>query len=167
MDLNQTEIALLGEAQRSNGGGIRYLPSNGKAIGKLVTAGLLAPKKGNVTTVELYVITRAGRLELLARQQAEQNARNDQIARQPEVFRNVVDHVERINAGARPEVVVLGGRRVGKTEAIRQFYDTPLAPPVYTPPFHDDSVIDVDFREIKDCPADGQDQTPCDPPWSE
>lgn len=162
MELTQGDYALLAEAQRSNGGGIRRLHTNKGIIDKLYSLELLTPKKGNVTSVELYVITRAGRLELHARQQAEQNRRNDDLMRQPEVFRNVVDHVERINSApqARPEVVVLGGRRVGKTEAIRQAsYEVP----VYVPPFPDTTVIDVECREVQG----GQDPTPCDPPWSE
>jgi hypothetical protein len=160
MELTKGDYALLGEAQRSNGGGIRCLPSNGKMIGRLMALDLLAPKKGNVTSVELYVITRKGREVLRDRQLQEQNERNDQIMRgaQPEVFRNVVDHVERLN---QPRTVILSTPSGASSTFEKRFFD-PVTPPAQ-PWDVDPGVIDVEFKEV----PDGQDQTPCDPPWTE
>lgn len=86
LELKPSDVSVLEAAKKSNGGGIRLYPANKAIIDRLVKAGLLTPKRGNVTSVELYVITRNGRAAL------EEGQASDGVAEA--MLRNVMDPLE-------------------------------------------------------------------------
>lgn len=66
-DLTENQINLLEAAKKSNGGGVRASAFWSEDLEAMLHEGFIEPKKGNVTSVSLYVITRAGREALECR----------------------------------------------------------------------------------------------------